>query len=370
MRRWLLVIVILVAISVWPAWKAWVDSAHVSDLRIEGGWGAPQSEHALVFGKARWRDDEKLIVLNNDGPVVDHAPRVPSRPVFSRDGKHAAWLRADRTIALCDLSSGNVRSIGHLDQPASGLALSPSGSSVAVYIARRVELYDVVGAAKRWAVPLPWSGSTDPLFFFASEDRLLFYPPQRGEARAGKPPIIHSVLALNVRTRTFEEVARFTSDFPGLFVRPDATGEFFLTLEHQRTVVQVNHKPIATDGMKLRSAAFLGDGSVAVVLRGEKGSVVRRGRCTIPLAELPAEAWIRESGTGHVLVDVAARERGAWHLYDVNLDRCISRSVAIGLAPLDPLEFWFAPALPRGSQDWSSARWFIDEQQRLRRVTP
>ncbi|HYO79086.1 MAG TPA: hypothetical protein VE010_21660 [Thermoanaerobaculia bacterium] len=364
-------VLIVLAAAASGGWRAWVRSAQIPDLRVDGGWSSPGGERLLAFGAARGRGGEALVVLAGHG-VVEQADRMASRPSFARNGTRAAWVRTDGdawTIAVCDLATGEVRTAWLFREQPAGVAMAPDGAAFAVYVGGRVELYDAAGGKALWSADLRWPGSTDPLFFFATDERLLFYPPQRGEAHPGRTPVVHPVLALDVRTRAVSEVTSFTSDVPGLFVRPSSDGRSFLTLERNRTVVKLDAQPLATGGLKLRAAAFLADGGAALVLLGERGSIVRSGACAVSLAEPPGEAWIRETDSRRVFVAVAAQEKGAWRLYDVDLNRCAARPLG-AFAPLDPEELWFAAALPRGAGEWPGGQWFVNAARQLERIRP
>ncbi|HEV8266607.1 MAG TPA: hypothetical protein VGR00_00165, partial [Thermoanaerobaculia bacterium] len=339
-------------------------------LSFETGTVAPRGSFVYLVGRSGKEAPGRglfLDVASGRRVPVPSAPDLRSL-AFAADGSHVAWLEKESRLVTRDLSApdGAAHEL-HLEATnPSALASSPNGDRVAVLDATRLLVADAATGRTLLSAPLP--DRIPRALVFVAPGRVRLYPTQRYEAAKEEAPRTDTILELDLATGALRETGKVVAaaNFPGLTLRPSASGERLLSLERRRTLITLRDgatgeaiaalptgAPERVDLFgssppgKLRAAAFLAGGRIAAILHAEQGSVLRvyspDGGLAFssPLEEKAGLAAILgEAAPGILVVAVGSKENVRdVHVLAVDLSTGKIRNRASALSPLDPMAF-------------------------------
>ena len=286
---------------------------------------------------------------------------------FAAGGGRAAWVR-DRAgsrgtfeLVWLDLRAPAAQPV-RIPEPLQivpELALSADGARAAFLqpgVIRVFELDTGAAAVSRdlpdWRVPRS--------LYFAPDGGLRLYPRVRLEPGG---PSARELLELDTATGELAATGRIAVVTSGAIFRPGASRDAAILLELGRTRASlldprtgVRRADLAVEG-EVRGAGFLADGRIVTVSRTERGgtaiSILDASGVPQSGMHLPstpaAVAILASPAPGRLVIGtnpVGANSTRTWSI--VVLDLPGNRIVRTwrGHAPLDPLEFWTASALP------------------------
>ena len=341
------------------AFGVWVLRPSPGDLRtVDWVAPAPRGDWFGVLGHARGHDPAFLVNART-GEFLRLAPAGQRPPVFSADGRAAAWSASmpgfpestviPRTVSLADPRHPRVAWETKNLHAEPLLVFSPSGRRFAVIEPGRIVVWNAAGGGLLSAATPPralWEyarGATGATF--AGEDRLRIFAVRPGGASTTDLEILDFDLAAK-RLTTTGRAGPFRGTFPilaspdrsRLLVREATAAVDLLDGETGRTLAKFG----AADA-SFRSAAFLSDGTIALFESSRGAGRLCRltpdGAVTSTLAVGPADrAWILgEPRAGDVMLAVSSGS-GAARRHVIVVDRTTGRAESWGedLLPASP----------------------------------
>ena len=387
---------ILAALCSGLAFSGCRPAASGARMRIESGLVSPRGDWALVRGSPRAGAAWSAILRNPASGREVPLGLVPAGEpaqrsfAFAADGSRAVWMR-ERTgsgratfevLALAldrpEAAPSRIReSVDVLPQP----ALSPDGRRAALLVGRVLEVFDAATGATEASMELPdWRMPRS--LYFAPDGHLRLYPRSRLD-----PPgtSVHDLLELDPAAGDLVAAGRVPVYSRGTLFRPAAAGTVAMLLDGTRSRVSLcdaqtgeEHAVLPKAG-ELRGAGFLAAGRVAAVYRSASGGTsVRlfdaagREQAAMDFSSRPAAvAILAEPADGRLVIatnPVGANSARSWSILALDVPgRRVARTWP-GLAPLDPLEFWTAPALSEVSR--RPAVMVVDSKGRLVSLDP
>lgn len=347
-------------------------------VRIESGLVSPRGDWVLLRGSPR-PGAPPVAFLRNSGSgrevplgIVPAAEPSQRSFAFAADGSRAVWMReppgagrATFELVTLDLDRRDAEParIGEMFDVLPQPALSPDGRRTAVLAGRVLHVFDASTGEADVSRELPdWRMPRS--VYFAADGHVRLYPRSRLE-----PPVSsnHDLLELDPATGEIVAAGRVPAESAGILFRPDAAGSLAFLLDRKRSRVSLcdaqtgDVRAVLPVAGELRGGGFLAGGRVAAVFRTETGgTAVRifdsggREKGSLDLVSIPAAvALLGEPADGRLVIatnPVGANSPRSWSVLALDLaNRRVMRTWA-GLAPLDPLEFWTAPALPELSR--------------------
>ena len=250
-------------------------------------------------------------------------------------------------------------SLDVLPQP----ALSPDGRRAALIAGRVLEVFDASTGATEASMELPdWRMPRS--LYFAPDGHLRLCPRSRLDPPGSS---VHDLLELDPASSELVPTGRVPLDSPGTLFRPSAAGDAAIVMDGTRSRVSLHdaqtgeERAVFPAAGELRGAGFLAGNRIAAVYRSPAGGTsVRvfdaagRGQGALDLSTKPAAvAILAEPADGRLVLatnPVGANSARTWSILALDLTNRRLLRTWPGLAPLDPLEFWTAPALSEVSR--------------------
>jgi WD40 repeat protein len=376
-RRGIFVSILAALCICWAALSACRPAATSAGMRIESGLLSPRGDWALVRGSPRAGAAWSAVLRSSSGREVALGLVPAGEPAqrsfaFSADGTRAVWMRERTgsgratfevlTLSLDRPEAAPTRireSVDVLPQP----AVSPDGRRAALLSGRILEVFDASTGATEASMELPdWRMPRS--LYFAPDGHLRLYPRSRLDPPGSS---VHDLLELDPASGELVATGRVPLDSPGTLYRPAAGGDVAIVLDGSRSRVSLHdaqtgeERAVLPASGELRGAGFLAGGRIAGVYRsGSGGTAVRifdaggREQGALDFSSKPAAvAILGEPTEGRLVIatnPVGANSARTWSILALDLPgRRVARTWP-GLAPLDPLEFWTAPALSEVSR--------------------
>jgi hypothetical protein len=360
--------------------------------RIDEGTVSPRGDWIQIRGTLRFGGERYGFLFH---PASRKFVSIGKEPAggsltqsfaFSSDGTRAAWVqerpkfpaRLTFEVFATRLDPGSSKPVRlpFSFSTAPRVALSPLGSRIALLEGDALSVIDVEsGRTLSFARLLDLRGEPTCMAFL-NESVVRLYPLQRPP----RGPRTHTIRAFDVATGQLSIRAAVESDAPGMFLRPSATGDRVLALEHERsevTLLDGTGAPMARlrTGGKLRAAEFLSDGRIAAVLRDGDHALIRVfSSAGEEIANVSLEvptggvALLGEPAQENLLVALNPRgptSREEWSLFLIDLARATVISRTKGLAPLDPMAFWRDATVPTPDRVGGRLRILLDSRGAL-----
>lgn len=376
------------------AW--WVDSARAADLAsIDGGvMVAPRGPWVVVGGPLRAGRGEGLFLFDTTG---DRSLRIRSGgAVFSAGGTRTAWgeerlgfFEKGRKAGLfvADLDSARVVETGLECSVWCRIALSPSGSRLAVLDGETIAAYEISDAANPKQLAAIRVEAASRSFAFVNDDTVRVFPQIFNvTTRKDVSPRELEIEELSLLSKKSLVTGRFERDsLP--YLRLSAEGRYLvgtrekrLTLHDGRTgallaaLAENLRSPQVRflTGDRIAVAGIAGESARLLFFEGEKGW----GAPSLFVELGPARRVVLggEIAPGRVALSLLPFEenlpasRRAVKLAFVDVSTGLVSPGPDGLVPADRFSWWVSPVLPPVDSGLPSPTLFLDSEGRLIRL--
>jgi hypothetical protein len=378
------------------AW--WVASAGPQDLvAVERGiQAAPRGSWIALVGKVQGRRAAGAAFLFDTASGRYVKLHGSGEVAFSADGARAAWMeervgffergrRSDLFVA--DLASAKAVETGLACSLSCRVALSPSGSSLAVLDESTIAAYDISKPANPKQLAAIHVEAASRSFVLVDDETIRMFPRALNAAkRKDIAPAALEITDLSLPSKKSLVTGRIERDaLP--FLRIGSDGRFLvgtrdrrLTLHDGRTGTLLATLSEDLENPRLR---FLSGGRIAVAGVADGKGVLKiflEGERTPPLnVELGAASTVvlgGEIAPGRITVALNPfrsndeRARRAWKLAFVNVASGTISSSFGGLVPADRFGWWFSPVMPPAEAGSPASKLFLDADGALVRIDP
>jgi hypothetical protein len=374
------------------AW--WAASADAKDLaRIDGGvLTAPRGPWVAVGGPLRAGRGAGLFLFDTAG---GRSARIRSgEAVFSADGARAAWMEErigffekgrKSDLFVADLASAKTVETGLACSVWCRVALSPSGSRLAVSDGHTLAAYDVTRPDKPQQLAAFRLEGEARHAVFVDEDVIRLFPRFNNAVRKDVAPAALEITELSLPSKKSSVSGRFEREtLP--FLRLSADGRYLVGTRDKRVTLHDGRTGalLATlsEDLEAPKMRFLSGGRVAVAgLTGASARLLFFEGEKAPARSIelgPAARLVLggEVAPGRVAValnpfrsnDETARR--AWKLAVVDMTGGKVDSHLSGLVPADRFGWWFSPVMPPAESGSPASKLFLDASGALVRLDP
>jgi hypothetical protein len=376
------------------AW--WAASAGAKDLaRIDGGiLTAPRGPWLAAGGPLHAGRGAGLFLFDTES---GRSVRIRSGDaVLSANGARAAWTEErigffekgrKSDLFVADLTSAKAVETGLECSVWCRLALSPSGSRVAVSDGHTLEAYDISDTSnpkQLSAIPARLAVRT---FVFVDDDTVRIFPRYLSSAhRTDIAPRDFEIEEASLSSKKSFVTGRFTSEsLPYLHLSSD--GRYFVGSVQKRLILHDGRTGalLATLSEDLESPnmRFLSGGRMAVTgVTDGKGVLkifLEGARTHSRKVELGVASTVvlgGEIAPGRIAISLNPfrsndeRSRPAWKLALVDVVTGVVSYGPDGLEPADRFSRWFSPVLPPAEAGSPASKLFLDASGALVRLDP
>lgn len=373
------------------AW--WVGSAQATDLANteRGLLPAPRGPWVAVGGPLRAGRGHGMFLFDS---VRGSSLRIRSwGAAFSANGARAAWVEESfgffggerRTdLFVADLASARAMGTGLTCGVWCRVALSPSGTRLAVLDGTMLEAYEIFDPSNPKQLAAIQTEPQSRAIAFVGEDTVRLFPRVFNAAnRKGIAPRDLEIEEISLSSKKSLVTGGFERDaLP--FLRLGADGRFLVGTHDKRLTLHDGRTGalLATLSEDLERPAlrFLSEGRMAVTgIAGASARLLVFERGTAPARSIdlgPAASVVLggEVAPGRVAVALNPfrsndqKARMAWKLPVVDVGSSRVVSFFDGLVPADRFSWWLSPLLPPGEAGSPSASLFLDADGRFVRL--
>jgi hypothetical protein len=377
---------------------SWAASAGAKDLaRIDSGvLTAPRGPWVSATGSLRAGRGAGMFLFDT---AAGRSVRIRSGDaVFSANGARAAWTeerigffekRRKSDVFVADLASARAVKMGLECSVWSRVALSPSGSRLAVSDGNTLEAYDISDPPNPKQVAAIRAQVGSRTFAFIDDDTVRIFPrfPNAATRKdlASRDLEIEEISLSSKKSLVTGRFERETLPY----LRLSADGRYLVGTKDQRLTLHDGRTgaPVATlsEDLERPSLRFLSGGRIAVAgVAGGKGvlKIFLEGEKapsrSIDLGPAASLVLGGEVGAGQVAIALnpfqrissSSESRSAWKVAFVDAATGAISPGPVGLAPGNRFSWWFSPVLPPAEAGSPASNLFLEPSGALVRLDP